>query len=138
MMFLGVRLGTHNPNQIDKYRPGALLFPHCLAERQCDQTLTNRIKFDVCYCCPYSVPNSPYSNLSTDPSRSSSVLSGTQSRLEAYCLSTYLLLPLAIMLLLGQIRDELVGRLSRGEQPLPYIESQPLTKTGFPSKLGLL
>jgi putative ABC transport system substrate-binding protein len=31
MMFLGVRLGTHNPNQIDKYRPGALLFQQAFA-----------------------------------------------------------------------------------------------------------
>ena len=44
MMFLGVRLGTHNPNQIDKYRPGALLFPHCLAERHGDQTLNQSNK----------------------------------------------------------------------------------------------
>src|SRR5271169_4238822 len=34
---------------------------------------------------------------------------------------------------LGQIMDELVG----GDQPLPYIRSQPLAKTGVPSKLGL-
>ena len=73
-------------------------FPHCLAERQCDQTLnqSNKVWHVLSSSC-YSVPNSPYSNLSTHPSRSSSVLSGTQSRLEA-CLSTYLLLSLAIML----------------------------------------
>jgi hypothetical protein len=32
-----------------------VLFPHCLAERQCDQTLTNRIKFDMCYRRPVTV-----------------------------------------------------------------------------------
>ena len=32
-----------------------VLFPHCLAERQFDQTLTNRIKFGMCYCRPVTV-----------------------------------------------------------------------------------
>jgi hypothetical protein len=32
-----------------------VLFPHCLAERQCDPTLTNRIKYRMCYPRPVTV-----------------------------------------------------------------------------------